>query len=251
MRTDVKRISAACALAAVLSGCATTPEQLAPSIPAPAARARLVTEARVHAVHYPPPRLRVELRTSAGAQFLCLLAYAPPDVALFLLGVVMLPLCAGAVWGQHTQQTQVGAQMVTAGLGDPIRKVKADFLAGLGLANAVEVAEPVAQDIRPTPAALGAGFVLDFRTIDWGVKETPVTSTVVLHYAAEARLVDLAAATTLWAGRCATLGWTFELSDPTQASTAFQKAAAQCARQLHRRFTADPSPAEPPGTPDG
>lgn len=159
-----------------------------------------------------------------------------PGGALAGGGGALGALVSEAVAGRRGEMTRTRhsladpALRVAETLGETLRS-------DLGVARVEIAREPVAED-----APLGTGLVLELRTQRWLLLYFPTDwSHYRVSYQADARLVDAASATVLWASSCEVLGsdlspsptlGELEANDGALLGTKFDEVADACARQL-------------------
>ncbi len=180
--------------------------------------------------------------------------YAPPTFDVDNPGNSVVGSLSGVSGGELAVPSQgaSAAQTGTAyGLADPARTVQDRVVASLGFEMGLKNLRPMAE-VRPTDGldelgkAFSRGFVLDFKTLRWGLSYDPQSPTRYrVVYSARARLIRVADASLAWQGVCeasegqAVYGTTMGELMATDAALLRDKldeAAGSCSEELVRQF---------------
>jgi len=190
--------------------------------------ARLKSEPEIQVVTYRPPRFLYQAPLSFGG------------VGAFN------PVTGGFVGGFSDARDQVYA--IDSPLGDPALRVRDQFLKGLeGRLDAARLipiggAQPD-DDVKALAKRFGAGVVLDFKTITWGLLSgQSVGRPYQIAYLARARFLRMESGSVLWRGQCQYDGRdpdgsldNFDAS-PAVVEKKFAQAADACAKALLAQF---------------
>ena len=137
------------------------------------------------------------------------------------------------------------------GVEDPILQVKKGFLASMQTSlpktTFSEVPQPLPDDdLERLKRELGQGYLLDFKTTEWGILNNTMQVYSFAVYKSRARLVNLSEEKIIWQGVCYLSEHDpvgkpnildFEADDGTLLKAYLTKLARSCVAELNRQFS--------------
>lgn len=167
---------------------------------------------------------------------------APPIVTSGVVGSAIVALA---------DQTHRERLDKMPGVEDPIFKVKKGFLASMQTSlpktTFSEVPQPLPDDdLEKLKRELGQGYLLDFKTTEWGILNNAMQGYSLAVYKSRARLVNLSEEKIIWQGVCYLsendpVGrpsiHDFEADNGALFKANLAKLATSCVAELNRQFT--------------